>query len=290
MGPTISFIAAALLTAQTPEPPTSAPAGKTCSCQKNAVTPVQYIQPVVADEPAPATGIRSWFSRDTSSTPPPAPTPAPTTTPNRPVLSWFQRTFGKSDDAAQTTTVEPAKITTTIAPAQRLPQGNALPQSNALPAATPSLSIPASPPQALPAAPAKIITPINYPSTNNQPASTVTTPAFPVSSTTSNSSPINAATLPASRASRISPELITKVGHAEDYSWITGQIRIENGQHVIHYAPPEVVDRFNGSLVLTSDRDLRAYPDGSHVCVRGQIAQNGRTTTFRVQNIDVLPR
>jgi len=37
------------------------------------------------------------------------------------------------------------------------------------------------------------------------------------------------------------------VGHESDYSWITGQIRIENGQHVIHYAAPEVVDAHNAA-------------------------------------------
>ena len=71
-----------------------------------------------------------------------------------------------------------------------------------------------------------------------------------------------------SRPNRISPELVGKVGHETDYSWITGQLRIENGRYVIHYAAPEVIDAHNGSLVLSSDRDLRGFQDGDFVSVR----------------------
>ena len=69
-------------------------------------------------------------------------------------------------------------------------------------------------------------------------------------------------TLP-SRPSKISPDLLNKVGHAEDFTWITGQVRIENGTHVLHYATPDTVDRYNGHVVLTSDKDLRNVPEGA---------------------------
>ena len=94
-----------------------------------------------------------------------------------------------------------------------------------------------------------------------------------------------------SRPNRISPELVTKVGHETDYSWITGQLRIENGRYVIHYAAPEVIDTHNGSLVLSSERDLRGFQDGDFVSVRGSVAGSvGGRSSYRVTNIDRLPR
>ena len=56
-------------------------------------------------------------------------------------------------------------------------------------------------------------------------------------------------------------------------------------------APNVDDDAHNGSLVLTSERDLRGFHDGDFVSVRGSLAgrANGRSL-YRVTNIDRLPR
>ncbi len=85
--------------------------------------------------------------------------------------------------------------------------------------------------------------------------------------------------------------LSDKVGHEEDYSWITGQIQIENGGVVIHYANPETVDRFGGRMVLSTDLNMSGYQSGDLVTVHGGVIL-GRAgiTTYRVQAIDLLER
>ena len=163
------------------------------------------------------------------------------------------------------------------------------------PVASPAIqAIPNSPiaPTALPAAPVKIVTPISSPSIPSTSApvnsSMIATPTSPLSQVSMTTPATTVTPLPA-RPSKISPDLINKVGHADDFTWITGQIRIENGVHVLHYATPETVDRYNGHVVLNSDKDLRNVPEGAYVCVRGNVAQTtGNQTIYRVQALDIL--
>jgi hypothetical protein len=138
----------------------------------------------------------------------------------------------------------------------------------------------------LSAAPARAVQPVTYqgvPSTQIPPAAVAVNPAVSGSVVQNGVAP--------SRPNRISPELAGKVGHESDYSWITGQLRIENGRYVIHYASPEVVDTHDGSLVLSTDRDLRGFQDGDFVSVRGSVAgATGGRSQYRLTSIDRLPR
>ena len=288
MGHAISLLTASLLVAQTQSP---APTNPGCACQKKSnMQQVQYIEPAAVETPAPRRGLFGLGLFESSS-----PTPAPTqtqtvsTSEDRPILGRLQKLFGKKDAEPQYR-VEPPIASPTKAPRfmQRMPEGNST----------------ESTPQAVPVSNVKIVTPATYqPSglaiqpipTNTQ---SLSIPATPVStqSLSSPTTPIDApnpTTVPATpaRPNRISPDLVGKVGHEQDFSWITGQIRIENGQHVIHFAPPEVVDRFNGSLVMTSSTtDLRTFHDGEYVSARGQVAQQGSTAVYRLTGIDRLPR
>jgi len=70
----------------------------------------------------------------------------------------------------------------------------------------------------------------------------------------------------------LSPGMAEKSGHDAEYTWITGQIRKENGSWVIHYSNPEVVDRYNGRLTLTAPAErLNSFRDGDLVSVQGQV-------------------
>ena len=228
--------------------------------------------------------------------------PAPATDPH-PILSRI-RTFFRGSDAsadANATVVsnEPpmdqkrlwrplpttTTTTTTSSPSVMTPVS--------APVASPAIqTIPTAAPAALPAAPVRIVTPVSSPSIPSTSApvnsSMIATPNAPLSPVSMTVPATTVTPLPA-RPSKISPDLLSKVGHSDDFTWITGQIRIENGAHVLHYATPETVDRYSGHVVLTSDKDLRNVPEGAYVCVRGNVAQTtGSVTTYRVQALDIL--
>lgn len=267
MGPTFSMMAAGLLVAQTSNP-FALNNGKPCACQQNA--PAGYIQPVANSSP----GILKGLFQSNA-------TPAPTPVEERPTLfARVQGFFGKKtqSDTFEPATAMPVQQVNQPMPAQyrtiqRLPTGQ--PQPNGAEIGAPLVP--------LSAAPARALQPVTYQAvpSNQIPAAAVT-----LNPAASDNVPPASVNMP-SRPNRISPELVSKVGHESDYSWITGQIRIENGRHVIHYAPPEVIDAHNGSLTLSSDRDLRGFQDGDFVSIRGSIA--GRSL-YRVTSIDRLPR
>ena len=276
MGHAISLLTASLLVAQTQSP---APTNPGCSCQKKSNTQqVQYIEPAPVEMSAPRRGLFGLGLFDSTPTPTKTQTQTVSVSEDRPILGGLRKLFGKKDAEPQYRVEPPVTSPSTTTPRlmQRMPEGNSTEGA----------------PQAVPVNNVKIVTPATY-QPAGEPIQTIPTttqslsiPATPVSATI----PTPTSTV-ASRPSRISPELVGKVGHEQDYSWITGQIRVENGQHVIHFAPPEVVDRYNGSLVLTSaTAELRAFRDGEYVSARGQVVQQGSTAVYRLTGIDRLPR
>lgn len=289
MGPTFTLLTAGLMAAQTAvqppmsiSPTTANPsAAAPCNCQKGAA-PAGHIDPVAETE---SPGLfRGLFRARTE----PA---APVMSEDRPILSRIQGFFGggKSESPEIVNTSEPAMARPAMpaGPGARLlkmPVGQAVP-----PVVQPVRAEPLSIPTAVPPAPIRV-QPVTYkavpvgqaepaPMQSVQPVATIGAPIAPASTV-----------LPPSRPNRISPELVNKVGHESDYSWITGQLRVENGVYVLHYATPETVDTYNGSLALTSDRDLRSFHDGDFVSVRGSVSGSGARAMYRVTGIDRLPR
>lgn len=265
MSPTITMLAAGLLVAQTAGPSVTN-TGKTCNCQKGATTGV--IQPVSATTPSSGFGLGLFRGSSESVA----------VADERPsFFAKIQSFFGKKTSSE---TIEPSTIVAQPTPEQLRP--GQYRQMQRLPSGQPSginVITPATPVTA-PVAPAKALQPVTY---QGVPPSQLAPAA--------NNSIVSTTVIPSSRPNRISADLVGKVGRETDYSWITGQLRIEDGQYAIHYATPEVVDTHNGSLALTSDRDLRGFQDGDFVSVRGQISgnANGRAT-YRVTNIDRMPR
>ncbi|MEI7683400.1 MAG: hypothetical protein WCL32_00125 [Planctomycetota bacterium] len=276
MSATFTLLTAGLLVTQSAAP------APTCNCQKNQATVIsQSAQPIqlAANEPSPGL-FRGLFRSKTEDAPAPAPAPAE----DRPILSRLQGLFGgKKDESVTTTTGEPpiaqSTTATPVRPMQRMPAGQ--------PTRTNSLAIP----EPLPPAPIKV-QPVTYKAVpiseaGSPTAAQVSSPAAPVAVPASAGQTVVA---PPSRPNRISSDLVGKVGHESDYSWITGQIHIENGVHVLHYATPETVDAYNGSLVLVSSLDLRSFQDGDFVSVRGQVSGSGNRVSYRLSSIDRLPR
>ena len=264
MSPTFAILAASLFVAQTVDPAATS-TGKTCPCQKNATPSV--IQPVAATTTSSGFGL-GLFRGNSEPAAPAQPRPT--------FLAKVQGFFGKKTptETAEPSIVRPEPTVEQTRPGQ-------FRQMQPLPVGQPGATTPSAP-NSIPAAPVKVVQPVSY-------QGVPTNQMVP----TSDGAPIvNSKTIvPGTRPNRISQDLIGKVGHEADYSWITGQLRIENGVPVIHYATPEVVDQHNGSLALTSDRDLRGFQDGDFVSVRGQVSgsANGRAT-YRVSNIDRMSR
>jgi hypothetical protein len=72
-----------------------------------------------------------------------------------------------------------------------------------------------------------------------------------------------------------------KVGAAEDYTWITGQlfyVHAEGGRWVVRYASVGQVDRYGGSVVLAPGVEMKNFREGDVVCVHGQVLNEGRTS------------
>ncbi len=89
----------------------------------------------------------------------------------------------------------------------------------------------------------------------------------------------------------IRPELVNKIGHEQDYNWITGQLHIENGSPLLYYATPQTVDRFGGRVVLSSNLDLSNFRSGDLVSVHGNIVESeSPITLYHATEIDLLER
>jgi hypothetical protein len=90
-----------------------------------------------------------------------------------------------------------------------------------------------------------------------------------------------------------------KIGHEDDYSWITGQlhyIHADGGLWIVRYATVDVEDKFGGSVVLASAVDMHNFREGDLVSVHGEILKQERAchasggALYRVVAIDMIDR
>jgi hypothetical protein len=91
----------------------------------------------------------------------------------------------------------------------------------------------------------------------------------------------------------------SKVGHADDYSWITGQlffVHADGGVWVLRYSSVSEEDRFGGSAVLAPAVNMKNYREGDLVSVSGEVLDQGRASRhlggclFRASSIDLIER
>lgn len=86
----------------------------------------------------------------------------------------------------------------------------------------------------------------------------------------------------------ISPRMTDKVGHETDFSWITGQLRRENGRWTIHFATPETVDRFQGRLPIAPGPDMSRFQEGDLVTAHGQVNTRGGQPMYQASSVDLI--
>jgi len=89
-----------------------------------------------------------------------------------------------------------------------------------------------------------------------------------------------------------------RVGHAPDYSWLTGQlfyVHADGGLWVLRYAPLWKEDPNGGSMVLARDVHMDTYKEGDLVTVHGEILNRHSSVflggpLYRAQSIELVDR
>jgi hypothetical protein len=89
-----------------------------------------------------------------------------------------------------------------------------------------------------------------------------------------------------------------RVGHAPDYSWLTGQlfyVHADGGLWVLRYAPLWQEDANGGSMVLARDIRMDTYKEGDLVTVHGEILSQHSSVflggpLYRAQAIELVDR
>jgi hypothetical protein len=98
---------------------------------------------------------------------------------------------------------------------------------------------------------------------------------------------------------KIAKKYENKVGHEEDYSWVTGHlfyVHADGGRWVVRYTLPDQVDKYGGSVVLAPAVEMRNFREGDLVCVFGRVLSDGRATPslggalYRVDSITMVER
>jgi hypothetical protein len=97
----------------------------------------------------------------------------------------------------------------------------------------------------------------------------------------------------------IHPRYVTKIGHAPDFSSVTGQLlflHIDGGVWVVRYASVDAEDHFGGSVVLAPSASMHTFREGDLVTVRGEILNEGRASRYlggplyRASTVEMMDR
>jgi hypothetical protein len=90
-----------------------------------------------------------------------------------------------------------------------------------------------------------------------------------------------------------------KIGAADDYSWVTGQlfyVHADGGVWVLRYGAVDTEDKFGGSVVLAPAVEMRNYREGDLVSVTGEILSDARASRhlggplYRADTISMMER
>jgi hypothetical protein len=105
------------------------------------------------------------------------------------------------------------------------------------------------------------------------------------------------ATIPVPTA--IQQRYLERVGHEDDYSWVTGQlyrINADGERWVVRYATADTEDRYHGNILLPPDVNMMNYRAGDLVSVHGEVINGGLPSRigeapfYKVNSIDIIER
>ncbi len=88
----------------------------------------------------------------------------------------------------------------------------------------------------------------------------------------------------------IHADMVNKIGHQDDYSWLTGQVEVVNGTYIVHYATPSTNDRFGGRMILNGDMDLSPLRNGDLITAHGTVHQGRTISLYRVEAVELIER
>jgi hypothetical protein len=98
---------------------------------------------------------------------------------------------------------------------------------------------------------------------------------------------------------KVAEKYLEKIGHEQDYSWITGHlfyVHTDGGKWVLRYTAVDEIDRYGGSVVLTPTVEMKNYREGDLVNVFGEVLNNGQSARplggalYRVNSIQLIER
>ena len=100
-------------------------------------------------------------------------------------------------------------------------------------------------------------------------------------------SPIQPVSNPPPRptSTEIAKQYLPRVGNADDYSWVTGQlfyihVHSDQGLWFVRYAPVDKEDRYGGSVVLAPATSMSNLREGDLVTIHGEILDQGRASRY----------
>lgn len=82
-------------------------------------------------------------------------------------------------------------------------------------------------------------------------------------------------------------------GHAEDYSWLRGQVeysRLSNGWR-LRYATMDETDSYGGCVTLSGDSSLQRLQDGQYIQVQGHFCNaedKGTSPPYRADSFEII--
>jgi hypothetical protein len=76
------------------------------------------------------------------------------------------------------------------------------------------------------------------------------------------------------------------LAHADDYSWLAGQVESSHLGLRLRYASVDDVDRFGGSVTLQGDSSLERLKDGYFVKLRGHVITPGDKPLAPTYHVD----
>jgi hypothetical protein len=84
-------------------------------------------------------------------------------------------------------------------------------------------------------------------------------------------------------------------GHAEDYTWLSGQVEYSRLSHCwrLRYASVDEADPYGGSVTLAENPRLEELKDGQHVRVKGHLqnpADKGIAPAYSVDSFEKRSR
>jgi hypothetical protein len=99
--------------------------------------------------------------------------------------------------------------------------------------------------------------------------------------------------------SDLKTEYVYHIGHADDYSWVTGQlyyVHSSGGLWVVRYATVDTEDKYGGSVVLAPAVNMKNFREGDLVSVAGGIADDGRASknlggpSYQANHVELIER